>query len=89
MKSLLLTALSWLSKVPGSTINEIFNTATEVVVSADKTNTVSGWEKLKTSVDYILSVVPLADNQKAIGSIVVTIVVNVALLILRLKGSTK
>jgi hypothetical protein len=87
MKSLLLTALAWISKVPGSTINEIFTTASEVVASADKTNTVSGWEKLKTSVDYILSVVPLADNQKAIGSIVVTIVVNVALLVLRLKGA--
>ena len=89
MKTLLLTALSWISKVPGATINEIFATASDVVASADKTNTVSGWEKLKTSVDYILSVVPMDPKYKAIASIVVTIVVNVALLIVRLKGSAK
>lgn len=89
MKTLLLTALSWISKVPGSTINEIFTTASDVVAAADKTNTVSGWEKLKTSVDYILSVVPMDSKYKAIASIVVTIVVNVALLIVRLKGAGK
>lgn len=89
MKTLLLTALSWISKVPGSTINEIFATASDVVASTDKTDTVSGWEKLKSSVDYILSVVPMDQKYRAIASVVVTIVVNVALLVVRLKGSTK
>jgi hypothetical protein len=87
MKAILLTALSWISKVPGSTINEIFTAATGIVEASDNAgSSVSGWEKLRNSVEYLVSVTPLDARYKAIASIVVTIVVNVALLIIRLKN---
>lgn len=89
MKTLLLTALGWVSKVPGSTINEIFATASDVIASTEKANTASGWEKLRTSVEYILSVIPLDARYKSIASVVVTIVVNVALLVIRMKAPGK
>jgi len=89
MKKILLTALGWVSKVPGSTINEIYSAATYIVEAADSQTNVSGWEKLKNAVDYLVTLMPAGERYKAIASIVVTIIVNVALLVVRLKGETK
>lgn len=90
MKTLLLTALAWISKVPSSTINELFSTATDIVASNDnQSSSISGWEKLRTSVEYLITLLPADEKYKAVASIVVTIIVNVALLVVRLKGSAK
>ena len=90
MKTLLLAALAWISKIPGSVIDEIFDTASDIVRGSDsRADGVSGWEKLRSTVDYLVAALPEGERYKRVGSVVVTIVVNVALLILRMKGPWK
>ena len=87
MKTLLLTAIAWASKIPGSTINEIYTAAAGIVAKNDAEKNVSGWEKLKTTVEYLVGVVPVNAPYKEIASTVITIVVNVAVLVIRMRGA--
>ena len=89
MKKILLTALSWISNVPGSTVNEIYTAATDIVARSDADKNATGWKKLETTVDYLVTLLPVDASYKAVGSVVVTIIVNVALLIIRLKSAAK
>lgn len=89
MKTLLLTSIAWLSKLPGSTVNEIYSAAADIVSKSDTTANLSGWEKLKRAVDYLVELVPADEKNKAIASTVVTIIVNVAVLVIRMKGAAK
>jgi hypothetical protein len=89
MKTLLLTSIAWLSKLPGSTVKEIYSAAADIVSKSDTTANLSGWEKLKRAVDYLVELVPADEKNKAIASTVVTIIVNVAVLVVRMKGAAK
>lgn len=86
MTKILLTALSWITKIPSGIITQIYDAAQVIAHKNDDPNDkTSGWDKLKDTVSNLVTYLP--DKYKQFAGPAVTIIVNVALLVIRIKGA--